>query len=88
VIVKPLRRPLLNLAAGGIESGDAPDDSRCVDLENQLSSLNTQRDALAFQMNGLLEQAEFGGQPITAQQAQAMVAQGQALLDQANAVLR
>jgi len=38
-------------------------------------------------MNGLLERAEFGGQPINAQQAQALVAQGQALLDQANSIL-
>ncbi len=39
------------------------------------------------QMNGLLEKAEFGGQPITEQQARVLVTQGQALLDQANLLL-
>ena len=77
----------LRLSTDGIESGNASDDSRYGALENQLSWLNTQRDALALQMNSLLEKAEFGGQPITAQQAQALVAQGQALLDQANSLL-
>jgi len=70
-----------------IASGNPSDDSRYAALENQLSSLNTQRDALAVQMNVLLEKAEFGGQPITEQQAQVLVTQGQALLDQANLLL-
>src|SRR5207249_11143313 len=74
----------LMVSTDAIASGNASDDSRYAALENQLSSLNTQRDALAVQMNGLLEKAEFGGQPITEQQAHALVTQGQALLDQAN----
>ena len=74
----------LIVSTDAVASGNASDDSRYAALENQLSSLNTQRDALAVQMNGLLEKAEFGGQPITEQQAHALVTQGQSLLDQAN----
>src|SRR5258708_30850101 len=80
---------LATLAAStqAIESGSAPDDSRYVSLENQLISLNSQRNALAAQMIALLEGAEFNGQAITQQQAQPLVAQGQALLAQANALI-
>jgi hypothetical protein len=69
-----------------IES-NAPGDSRYLSLENQLISLNNQRDALAAQMIALLEGAEFNGQAITQEQAQPLVAQGQALLGQANALV-
>ena len=62
-------------------------DSLYAQKESQLSSLNSQRDALAAQMIVLLEGAEFNGQAITQQQAKALVAQGQALLGQANALL-
>jgi len=62
-------------------------DSLYAQKESQLSSLNNQRDSLAAQMIALLEGAEFNGQAITQQQAQALVAQGQALLGQANALV-
>jgi len=79
---------LATLAASSqaIES-NAPDDSRYASLENQLILLNSQRDALAAQMILLLEGAEFNGQAITQEQAQPLVAQGQALLGQANALV-
>jgi hypothetical protein len=70
-----------------IESGSASDDSRYAHLEGQLSSLDGQRKVLAAKMIALLEGAEFGGQAITEQQAQPLVAQGQALLDAANSLL-
>jgi len=80
---------LATLAAStqAIESGSASDDSRYVSLENQLISLNSQRNALAAQMIALLEGAEFNGQAINQQQAQPLIAQGQALLAQANALI-
>src|ERR1051326_1092450 len=53
------------------------------DRENQLASLNSRRDSVAAQMIALLEGAEFNGQTITQAQAQPLLAQGQALLDQA-----
>jgi hypothetical protein len=75
---------LTTLAAStrGIES----DSSGYSNMESQLSSLTTQRDALAGQMISALEGAEFGGVPITEAQAQSLVAQGQALLDAAHAL--
>src|SRR5579859_2130609 len=76
----------LSASTRGIESGSSTDDSAYSNMENQISSLTSQRDALAAQMIGALEGAEFGGTPITEEQAQAFVAQGQALLDAAHAL--
>jgi hypothetical protein len=76
----------LKVSTKALESGSATDDSTYTDLENQLSSLTSERDALASQMIALLEGAEFNGQPINGSQAQQLIAQGQALLDQINAL--
>src|SRR5579859_6416121 len=76
----------LSASTRGIESGSSTDDSAYTNMENQISSLTSQRDTLAAQMIGALEGAEFGRTPITEQQAQAFVAQGQALLDAAHAL--
>jgi hypothetical protein len=79
---------LATLAAStrAMESGSASDDSTYSALENQLASLISRRDALAGQMIKLLEGAEFSGQSISEGQAQSLVAQGQALLQQATAL--
>jgi hypothetical protein len=79
---------LATLAAStrAIESGSSTDDSTYTNLEDQLISLTNERDALAAEMIGLLEGAEFGGQPISEQQAQSLAAQGQALIAEANAL--
>jgi hypothetical protein len=61
-------------------------DSTYTTLENDLTSLTSQRDALAAQMISLLEGATFGGQSINEQQAKQLIAQGQALLNQVNAL--
>jgi hypothetical protein len=66
-----------------LESGNATDDSTYANLENELSSLGNQRDALASQMINLLEGAEFNNQPITQQQAQPLITQAQTLLNEA-----
>jgi hypothetical protein len=76
----------LSASTRGIESGTTSDDTGYTNMESQLSSLISQRDALAGLMIGALEGAEFGGSPITEKQAQALVAQGQALLDAAHAL--
>lgn len=62
------------------DAGDATYNS----VEGQIQSLTTQRDTLAAQMIGLLNGAEFKGQTFSDTQAQSLMAQGQALLDQAN----
>jgi hypothetical protein len=69
-----------------LESGNAADDSTYTNLENKLISLGNQRDALAGQMNSLLEGAEFNNQPITQQKAQALIDQADALLAEAAAL--
>ena len=76
----------LSASTRGIESGSSTDDSSYSSMESQLGSLISRRDALAGQMISALEGAEFGGTPITQQQAQSFVAQGQALLAAAHAL--
>ena len=76
----------LQASTRAIESGSASDDSMYTNLENQLAALIGERNALAAQMIGLLEGAEFDRQPITEQQAQALVALGQALIAAATAL--
>jgi len=73
----------LNISTQALES-NASGDSTYIQLENQLISFNGQRDALASQMIGLLEGAEFNGQSINEQQAKQLISQGQALLNQVN----
>jgi hypothetical protein len=74
----------LRISTQALES-NAPGDSTYTQLENQLTSFNGQRDALAGQMIALLEGAEFNGQSINEQQAKQLISQGQALLSQVNA---
>ncbi len=57
-------------------------DTTYTNLENQLTSITTQRDALASQMIAMLAGAEFNMQPVDATQAQQLIDQGNALLQQ------
>jgi hypothetical protein len=75
----------LRISTKAIESNTA-NDATYHDLENQLSGINTQRDAIASQMIGLLEDATFGGHAINEQQAKDLTAQAQSLLDSVNAL--
>ena len=74
----------LAVSTRALESGSSSDDSTYISLENQLTSISTQRDALAAQMIALLENAEFNGKPFSDQQAQQLISQGQALLNSVN----
>ncbi|HEU5438055.1 MAG TPA: hypothetical protein VFU88_02100 [Ktedonobacterales bacterium] len=67
-------------------ASNSPGDATYVNLEGQLATLGGSRDALAAQMSALLEGTTFGGQAINEQQALALTAQGQALLDQMRAL--
>ena len=73
----------LRISTHAIESNTAG-DSTYTNLENQLLSLAAQRDALATKIIGLLEGAEFNGQPINLHQAHSLISQAQDLLDQVN----
>jgi hypothetical protein len=58
------------------------DDNNYNQLENQLISINTQRDAIASQMIQILEDAEFNGKPIDRAVASAPIQQANQLLQQ------
>jgi hypothetical protein len=81
--VGPFGLDTLAASTKALASGSANDDTTYTATENELASLGAQRDALAAQMIGLLEGAEFAGQPITQQQVKTLKAQAQALLDKA-----
>jgi hypothetical protein len=76
----------LKVSTKALESGNGTGDSTYTDLEGKLSSITSERNALASQMIALLEGAEFNGQAINGSQAQQLIAQGQALIDQVNAL--
>ncbi len=73
----------LRVSTKALVSNDA-NDSTYTNLENQLASVTDQRNTLASQMITMLEQAEFNNQPIDEQQAQQLIDQGNALLQQVN----
>ncbi len=76
----------LKVSTRALESGSSSDDTTYADLENQLSSISSQRDALAAQMIALLENAAFNGKSFNDQQAEQLISQGQALLNAVNAL--
>lgn len=59
-------------------------DATYLKIEGQIQSLTAQRDALASQIVALLNGAEFNGQSFSDAQAQTLIAQAQALLNQAS----
>jgi hypothetical protein len=71
----------IKISTKAIKSND-PGDTTYTNLENQLTSITTQRDSLASQMIALLQGAQFNNQPIDATQAQSLINQGNALLQQ------
>jgi hypothetical protein len=76
----------LKASTKALASGDPQDDTTYTSIEGQIQSLTSQRDALVAQMIGLLEGAEFNNQVFTDAQAQSLIAQGEALLNQAKAL--
>jgi hypothetical protein len=73
----------LAISTHALES-NTPGDATYAYLEGQLSSMTTQRNAIASQMISLLYGAEFNNQHINDGQAQSLISQGQDLLTQAN----
>ncbi|HVW24751.1 MAG TPA: hypothetical protein VHC69_05245 [Polyangiaceae bacterium] len=69
-------------ALRGSDSGDATYTSK----EASIASLTAQRDALAAQIRGVLDNAEFAGMPIDATQAASFISQATALLSAADAL--
>jgi len=75
----------IKVSTKAIESND-PGDTTYTTLENQLTSITTHRDALATQMIAMLQGAEFNNQSIDATQAQSLIDQGNALLQQVSSL--
>lgn len=74
----------LSISTQALKSGSASDDTTYTNLENQLISMTSRRDALASQIIALLEGAEFNDRQIDVAQARLLIAQSLALLAQAN----
>jgi hypothetical protein len=74
----------LKASIKALASNDAS-DATYNSIEGQIESLTKQRGSLASQMIVLLDAAEFNGQTFSTTQAQSLITQGQALLNQANA---
>ncbi|HYM50542.1 MAG TPA: hypothetical protein VET65_08195, partial [Candidatus Limnocylindrales bacterium] len=55
----------LSASTTALASGSSANDSQYVSLENRLASLGAERDAVAGQMESMLERAAFDGQPIS-----------------------
>ena len=82
--VGPLGLASLQASTAGLESSD-PGDATYTNIESQLASFTSQRDALAGQILALLEAAEFNNQPIPDQQAADLIQQAQGLLSNVQA---
>jgi hypothetical protein len=62
------------------------DDSAYADLEGRLDALTDDRDALAARMRDALDGAAFGNRPLSEQDAKAMIAAGNRLIERADAL--
>jgi hypothetical protein len=69
-------------------ASDSPGDATYTSIENQLTALGNQRDAIASRMSAALLGAAFSGHPVNAGQATALIASGEALLARAGALAR
>jgi hypothetical protein len=85
---KQINAPLGQFGHDVIEISDAAvrstDASRYQALEDQIQHLADERDRIAGDMRGLLEQATFGGGAVNEQQAKALIDQADALLAEAD----
>ena len=70
----------LQISTQGLASGSPQNDAAYEQIEAQLKDITTTRDALAAQIEAVLEAAEFQGQPLNEQQAQDLIAQAYTLL--------
>jgi len=76
----------LMISTKALESS-SPSDATYSDLENKITSWTQERNALASQMESLLENAEFNGAAIDEKQAKSLIDQGNALLNEVSTTL-
>jgi hypothetical protein len=79
-----LAQSTLQLSTYALKS-DAAGDATYTQLGNEIASWTNEQQALAAQIQSMLEGAEFDGMAINEQQATHVIAEGQVLLDQASA---
>jgi outer membrane murein-binding lipoprotein Lpp len=72
----------LVISTKALASGSASDDSTFTQLESEIATITAQRDALAQQMNDVLEEAAFNNHRITDREAAPLMQQARRLLDQ------
>jgi hypothetical protein len=75
-----LGRESLAVSTAALESNSGG-DAVYTNLENQIARWHALRDTIAGKIKAMLESAAFNNQPINGQQAQQLIDQGQALLD-------
>jgi hypothetical protein len=91
-LYKQINAPVGHLGLASLDvstralASDSPGDATYAALESQLSSINTQRDALAAQMIAVLENAEFNSQQIDKAQVRSLIAKADALLAKVDAL--
>jgi hypothetical protein len=73
----------LKASTKALASND-PDDATYTSIEGQIQALTSQRDALATEIKGVLDGAEFKGKPFSALKALLLVVRANVLLRQAN----
>jgi len=73
----------LKASTKALASND-PDDATYTSIEGQIQALTSQRDALATEIKGVLDGAEFKGKPFSALKALLLVVRANVLLGQAN----
>jgi hypothetical protein len=66
---------------------NSPNDATYKELESDIESWTSQRDALGPKIRAMLDAVEFDGQKIDEKQAQSLISEGQALLHQAELVV-
>jgi len=64
-------------------SSNTPNDLTYLDAENQIEGWIVQRNSLATQMRTMLDDAEFGGQPINASDAKELIKEADSLIAEA-----
>jgi sulfatase-like protein len=69
----------LKISTRALESGNSVNDENYANLENKVSNMTNQRDALAAEIIQILQDAEFSGKPIDPQQAQNLMGQAKDL---------
>jgi hypothetical protein len=71
----------LVVSTAALETNSAGDQVY-TNLENKIAGWHARRDSIAGQMKAMLEDAAFNGQPIAVPQAQKLISQAQALLNE------